>query len=118
MHKYTRTTLLAIVAAVALVAVKTTNAQQYGYEQHMQEYNQHMQQYEQHMKQYDQHMQGHRPPRPRRPVEILTKEEIGNRDRFWKHNLKEESLVHNGVNHYHTIKDCISETLPERNAPN
>jgi len=45
---------------------------------------------------------------------ILTKEEIGKRDRFWKHNLVEESLVHNGVNHYHTFENCIKETLPEK----
>ena len=45
---------------------------------------------------------------------ILTKEEIGKRDRFWKHNLVEESLVHNGVNHYHTLENCIKETLPEK----
>uniref|UniRef100_A0A7S4ALX4 Prolyl 4-hydroxylase alpha subunit domain-containing protein n=1 Tax=Pseudo-nitzschia australis TaxID=44445 RepID=A0A7S4ALX4_9STRA len=51
--------------------------------------------------------------RPEEPPEILTKEEIGNRGRFWKHNLLEENLVHEGVNHYHSIKNCIRERLPE-----
>eukprot|EP00536_Pseudo-nitzschia_multiseries_P001867 jgi/Psemu1/182220/e_gw1.24.78.1 len=46
-----------------------------------------------------------------RPAKVLTREEIGSRDRFWKHNLLEESLVHNGVNHYHTIKNCVQEKL-------
>jgi hypothetical protein len=48
------------------------------------------------------------------PPRILTKEQIGKRDRFWKHNLVEESLVHNGVNYYHTFKNCIKTTLPEK----
>jgi hypothetical protein len=48
------------------------------------------------------------------PPRILTKEQIGKRDRFWKHNLVEESLVHNGVNHYHTFENCMKETLPEK----
>ena len=48
------------------------------------------------------------------PPRILSKEEIGPRDRFWKHHLLEESLVHDGVNHYHTIKNCIQETLSEK----
>lgn len=52
--------------------------------------------------------------RPRGPPpEILTKEEIGSRDRFWKYNKLEESLVHDGVNHYHSIANCIQEKLPE-----
>eukprot|EP00537_Pseudo-nitzschia_pungens_P014558 CAMPEP_0172383302 /NCGR_PEP_ID=MMETSP1061-20121228/1197_1 /TAXON_ID=37318 /ORGANISM="Pseudo-nitzschia pungens, Strain cf. pungens" /LENGTH=837 /DNA_ID=CAMNT_0013111495 /DNA_START=154 /DNA_END=2667 /DNA_ORIENTATION=- len=45
------------------------------------------------------------------PVELLTKQEIGSRDRFWKHHLLEERLIHNGVNHYHTIQQCIQEKL-------
>lgn len=48
------------------------------------------------------------------PASILSKEEIGSLDRFWKHHLLEESLVHDGVNHYHTIKNCIEETLSEK----
>lgn len=47
------------------------------------------------------------------PPRILTKEEIGSRDRFWKHHIAEESLVYNGVNHYHTLKNCIRDTLSE-----
>ena len=48
------------------------------------------------------------------PPYILTKEQIGSLDRFWKHNLEEESLVHNGVNHYHSIKNCIQDKLTEK----
>ena len=48
------------------------------------------------------------------PVDILTKEEIGSLDRFWKYNLIEETLVYEGVNHYHTIKNCIKDTLPQK----
>ena len=48
------------------------------------------------------------------PVDILSKEEIGSLDRFWKHHLHDESLVHDGVNHYHTIKNCIQETLSKK----
>ncbi len=45
------------------------------------------------------------------PEEILTKEEIGPRDRFWKPHLLAESLVHDGVDHYRALKNCIKDTL-------
>lgn len=48
------------------------------------------------------------------PWDLLPQEEIGSRDRFWKHNLVEESLVYNGVNHFHTFKNCLKEKLPEK----
>jgi hypothetical protein len=51
-------------------------------------------------------------------LEILTKEQIGSRDRFWKHNVEEEKLIHDGVNHYHTLKNCIQEKLSERDYAN
>jgi hypothetical protein len=39
---------------------------------------------------------------------IMTKEEIGSRDRFWKHHLEKEELLYDGVNYYHQMKNCIS----------
>ncbi len=51
------------------------------------------------------------------PSEILTKEEIGPQNRFWRHHLKEESLIHDGVNHYHSLKTCIEDKFtPEEYA--
>eukprot|EP00535_Pseudo-nitzschia_heimii_P010630 CAMPEP_0197177682 /NCGR_PEP_ID=MMETSP1423-20130617/3204_1 /TAXON_ID=476441 /ORGANISM="Pseudo-nitzschia heimii, Strain UNC1101" /LENGTH=864 /DNA_ID=CAMNT_0042627271 /DNA_START=208 /DNA_END=2802 /DNA_ORIENTATION=+ len=47
------------------------------------------------------------------PADILTKEEIGARDRFWKHNVIEEQLVYKGTNYYHKLKNCIRDTMPE-----
>jgi hypothetical protein len=43
----------------------------------------------------------------------LTDEQIGDRNRFWKHAFDEESLLYNGVNHFHNIKGCIQSTLTE-----
>ena len=89
-NKYATTALLVLFALV----VGGVNAQGGGYGQHRQQ-------------------------RQRQQVQrILTKEEIGDRDRFWKHNLKEESLVHEGVNQYHNIQNCIFTDIltPEEGA--
>jgi len=47
------------------------------------------------------------------PAWILTKEQIGPRDRFWKHHVEEETLMHDGKNHYHTLQNCIRENMSE-----
>ncbi|KAL3918054.1 MAG: hypothetical protein SGILL_004424 [Bacillariaceae sp.] len=44
----------------------------------------------------------------------LNDEQVGDRNRFWKHAVSEENLVHNGVDHYHNIKGCIQNTLTEQ----
>ncbi|NJN81182.1 MAG: hypothetical protein HC802_02095 [Caldilineaceae bacterium] len=41
----------------------------------------------------------------------LTDEQIGDRNRFWKHALSEQKLVHDGVNHYGNIQGCIQSTM-------
>ncbi|KAG7374770.1 hypothetical protein IV203_013865 [Nitzschia inconspicua] len=44
----------------------------------------------------------------------LTDEEIGDRNRFWKHAVTEQSLIHDGVNHYHNIQGCIQNSMTEQ----
>jgi hypothetical protein len=44
----------------------------------------------------------------------LTDEQIGDRTRFWKHAMTEQRLMHDGVNYYHNIKECLESTLTEQ----
>jgi hypothetical protein len=37
--------------------------------------------------------------------------DLGRRDRFWRHHVDEESLVFDGVDHYHNIRNCIQENM-------
>ena len=39
---------------------------------------------------------------------------IGPRDRFWRHHVLTETLLVNGENQYHNIKNCISEKLTDQ----
>jgi hypothetical protein len=86
-NKYTTTAVL-VLSAIFLVV----NVQGYGQQQ----------QQRQRQRQRQRQEQGEK---------ILTKEEIGDRDRFWKHNLNEESLIHDGINQYHNIQNCIFKDI-------
>jgi hypothetical protein len=44
----------------------------------------------------------------------LSNDDVGARDRFWRHAVDEESLIHDGVNHYHNIQGCIQNALTEQ----
>jgi hypothetical protein len=37
--------------------------------------------------------------------------DVGDRDRFWKHLVTEQQLLHDGINHYHNIENCLKTTL-------
>lgn len=41
----------------------------------------------------------------------LTNEECGARDRFWRHHVETKTLLHDGVNHYPTILQCLQDEL-------
>jgi len=41
------------------------------------------------------------------------REEFGERDRFWKHQLQENSLIFEGVEHYQNIDRCLAENKQE-----
>mmetsp|Transcript_26645 Transcript_26645/g.63514 ORF Transcript_26645/g.63514 Transcript_26645/m.63514 type:complete len:838 (-) Transcript_26645:227-2740(-) len=41
----------------------------------------------------------------------LTNEECGDRDRFWRHHVTTETLMHEGVNYYPKIKHCLEDKL-------
>ena len=106
-----------LVAGIAIAVVFTTTVRAQGLNR--QQYQQQQQQQHsgggggggkyggQQQQQQQQHTQQHR----RRKPEILTKEEIGDRTRFWNHIVTEESLVHKGVDYYQTIKSCIFDDV-------
>jgi len=104
-----------IALLVILFAIAINAQQQNGYRpgqggQQQQHNQQHPVYGQQQQQQQQQHAGGQFRQRPRRD-RILTKEEIGDRDRFWSHIVKEESLVHDGVNQYHNIKNCIFDDI-------
>ena len=37
--------------------------------------------------------------------------DLGSRDRFWKHHVEQQNLVHDGVDQYNNIKSCIQNGM-------
>jgi hypothetical protein len=42
---------------------------------------------------------------------ITSAHDAGTRDRFWRHHVDQETLVFEGVDHYHNIRNCIQENM-------